>query len=91
MKRLYLTASLIIARITLGAVPALAASPEPCVIQDQGSFTAGGTVATAPGVFDPRKLLGPAGQTFHGDHVYAFYQKPRGRGPVRSDGAAASV
>ncbi len=53
-----------------------ARAAEPMVIQDQGSLTAGGTVLTAPGIFDPRKPLDPAGQTFHGDHVYAFYQVP---------------
>ena len=36
----------------------------------------GGTVITAPGTFDPLKPLEPAGQTFRGDHVYAFYQVP---------------
>lgn len=50
--------------------------PEPLVIQEQGSFTAGGTIMTAPGTFDPRKPTRPAGQTFRGDHVYAFYQIP---------------
>ncbi len=49
---------------------------EPLVIQDQGSFAVGGTIATAPGTFDPLKPLQPAGQTFHGDHLYAFYQVP---------------
>lgn len=53
-----------------------ASEPEPLVIQEQGSFAVGGTVATAPGTFDPRKPLEPAGQTYHGDHVYAFYQIP---------------
>lgn len=48
----------------------------PLVIQEQGSFTVGGTVLTAPGSFDPKKPLTPAGQTFHGDHLYAFYQIP---------------
>ena len=48
----------------------------PLIIQEQGSFAAGGTVATASGTFDPRKPLEPAGQTYHGDHVYAFYQIP---------------
>lgn len=48
----------------------------PLVIQEQGSFTAGGTVLTAPGSFDPKKPLMPDGQTFHGDHLYAFYQIP---------------
>ena len=64
------------ALICLAASPAPAAVPEPLVIQDQGSFTVGGTVVTAPGMFDPRKPLDPAGQTFHGDHAYAFYQVP---------------
>jgi hypothetical protein len=50
--------------------------PAPLVIQEQGSFAAGGTVATAPGSFDARKPMEPAGQTYHGDHAYAFYQVP---------------
>jgi hypothetical protein len=49
----------------------------PLVIQEQGSFTVGGKVATTSGTFDPRKPLDPAGQTYHGDHVYAFYQIPK--------------
>lgn len=31
---------------------------------------------TAPGTFDPKMPDKPAGQTFHGDHLYAFYQIP---------------
>ncbi|MCB4769088.1 alpha/beta fold hydrolase [Ancylobacter sp. Lp-2] len=50
--------------------------PQPLVIQEQGSFAVGGTVSTAPGRFDPRKPMGPAGQSFHGDHAYVFYQIP---------------
>jgi hypothetical protein len=50
--------------------------PEPLVIQEQGSFAVGGTVATEPGTFDPLKPLNPARQTYHGDHLYAFYQIP---------------
>ena len=60
-------------------VPALAADaakPAPLVIQDQGSFAAGGKVATAPGTFDPHRPMDPAGQSYHGDHAYAFYQIP---------------
>jgi alkylhydroperoxidase/carboxymuconolactone decarboxylase family protein YurZ/pimeloyl-ACP methyl ester carboxylesterase len=48
----------------------------PLVLQSQGSFEAGGSVVTAPGIFDPHKPLEPAGQTYHGDHAYAFYQIP---------------
>ena len=48
---------------------------KPIEIQEQGSFAVGGTVITKPGTFDP---LNPtaAGQTFHGDHAYIFYQIP---------------
>jgi hypothetical protein len=53
-----------------------ASKPEPLVIQEQGSFAVGGTTVTAPGTFDPRKPLESAGQTYHGDHVFAFYQIP---------------
>ncbi|WP_229792876.1 alpha/beta hydrolase [Rhodanobacter panaciterrae] len=53
-----------------------AADHSPLVIKDQGSFAAGGTVTTAPGTFDPRKPLDPAGQSYHGDHAYAFYEIP---------------
>lgn len=49
--------------------------PAPLVIQEQGSFAVGGTVITVPGTFDPRKPTAE-GQTFHGDHAYAFYQIP---------------
>lgn len=48
---------------------------EPIVIEKQGSFAVGGTVITAPGTFDPYNPS-PAGQTFHGDHAYVFYQIP---------------
>ena len=45
-------------------------------IKEQGSFTVGGTVATEPGSFDVSNALISQGQTFHGDHLYAFYQVP---------------
>jgi hypothetical protein len=48
---------------------------KPIQIQEQGSFAIGGTVITNPGRFDPNNPT-PAGQTFHGDHAYAFYQIP---------------
>jgi pimeloyl-ACP methyl ester carboxylesterase len=53
-----------------------AADNSTLVIKEQGSFAAGGTVTTAPGTFDPSKPLDPAGQSYHGDHAYAFYQIP---------------
>jgi len=56
---------------------------EPIVLQQQGSFAIGGTVITSPGTFDPIKdgAYNPAnqnsaGQTFHGDHAYVYYQIP---------------
>lgn len=48
---------------------------KPILIQEQGSFAAGGTVISNPGTFDPYKPT-PDGQTFHGDHAYVFYQIP---------------
>jgi hypothetical protein len=48
----------------------------PMMIQEQGSFAAGGTMTTAPGTFNPRKPMTPDGQTYHGDHAYTFYQIP---------------
>lgn len=51
-------------------------SQAPLQIQAQGSFAAGGTMTTAPGTFNPLTPLVPDGQTYHGDHAYAFYQIP---------------
>ncbi|MFZ5957784.1 alpha/beta hydrolase [Pseudomonas knackmussii] len=45
-------------------------------IKEQGSLLAGGSIATQPGTFDLYHPLQPDGQTYHGDHVYAFYQVP---------------
>src|SRR4030042_623104 len=47
----------------------------PLVIQEQGSFTVGGSLIPKPRTFDPY-IPTPAGQTFHGDHAYVFYQIP---------------
>lgn len=72
-------APLAICAALLGGAPAAAmpaGASEPLVIQSQGSFAVGGTMSTAPGVFDPLKPLEPAGQTYRGDHLYAFYQVP---------------
>ena len=66
--------------ITLLSVLAACAShanaAAPLMIQEQGSFAAGGTMITAPGSFNPRKPMTPDGQTYHGDHAYTFYQIP---------------
>lgn len=51
---------------------------EPLTIIAQGSFSAGGSVTSEPGSFDNKSPLSHSGQTFHGDHAYAFYQVPEG-------------
>lgn len=48
---------------------------EPLVIQEQGSFAAGGTVVAAPGTYNNKPTA--EGQSLHGDHLYAFYQVPQ--------------
>ncbi len=53
----------------------------PLVIQDQGSFTIGGTVQTTPGTYDNNNPTAQ-GQSFHGDHLYTFYQVPRNPKPL---------
>lgn len=60
----------------MGALIVPSVHADPLVIQEQGSFAAGGTVATAPGKFDPKQPLDSAGQTYHGDHASVFYQIP---------------
>ena len=76
-KRLFL--HLLVAGMLLvpsGAMAAQTVKQEPLAIQEQGSFAVGGTVVHNPGTFDPRKPADPAGQSYHGDHAYVFYQKP---------------
>ncbi len=59
-----------------GAMGAEPGKNAPLTIQEQGSFAVGGTVIENPGTFNPRKPADPAGQTYHGDHAYVFFQKP---------------
>ena len=71
-----------IAAITIAAAFALpAAAFEPLTIVDQGSFAAGGTVTETPGTYDNNAPT-PAGQSLHGDHLYAFYQVPQEAQPL---------
>ncbi len=75
----FLKLQLLLGSALLISTPAFAQQTgraEPLVIQNQGSFAVGGSLTTAPGTFDPLKPLQPAGQTFRGDHLYAFYQVP---------------
>ena len=56
-------------------------SVAPLVIQEQGRFSAGGSVLKTPGTYDNNQPSA-AGQTFHGDHLYAFYQVPQHARPL---------
>lgn len=47
----------------------------PLIIQEQGSFAAGGTVSRTPGAYTNNAPT-TEGQSLHGDHLYAFYQVP---------------
>lgn len=47
---------------------------KPVLLEDQGSFSAGGTVITRLGEFT--NPLSESGQTIHGDHAYVFWQRP---------------
>jgi hypothetical protein len=79
MDRRFSTLPLLLGAALFAPAPVLAQPTgrvEPLVIQEQGSFAVGGSVTTAPGTFDPLKPLQPAGQTFHGGHLYTFYQLP---------------
>lgn len=70
----------LLAVLTLGALSAcstLSGNPSDGTLRiaKQGSFTVGGTVLTTPGVYENNRPSAQ-GQTFHGDHLYAFYQVP---------------
>lgn len=64
--------------VPAGASAQPARTPQPLVIQEQGSFAVGGKVITNPGKFN-YKQPSPEGQTLHGDHAYVFYQIPVNR------------
>ena len=53
----------------------------PMLIQSQGSFAAGGTELKNAGSYDNNKPTA-AGQSLHGDHLYAFYQIPQHARPL---------
>ena len=48
----------------------------PLLIQAQGSFAVGGAVKKTPGTYSNNKPTAE-GQSFHGDHLYTFYQVPQ--------------
>lgn len=45
---------------------------DPLIIQEQGSFMAGGSVVAAKEKYNPLAPT-PESQTLHGDHAYIFY------------------
>jgi hypothetical protein len=67
--------------VGFGSAPALAHddghddSQAPLIIDQEGSFMAGGTVVTTPGDFVPTNPTS-AGQTLSGDHTYVQFQIP---------------
>ena len=61
----YIYSSLLFLCSTISTELVAQAQKPPLVIQEQGSFMAGGTVITSP-----------EGKTFHGDHAFIFYQIP---------------
>ena len=52
------------------------AAQEPLVIQEQGSFLAGGSTLTDKGEFVFSDLWSQSGQTAYGDNAYVWYQVP---------------
>ncbi|MEQ8694847.1 MAG: alpha/beta fold hydrolase [Gammaproteobacteria bacterium] len=73
------------ARIRAVALAATIANPaaafESVTIVEQGSFAVGGTVLTTPGTYNNNNP-NYEGQSFHGDHLYAFYQIPQNPKPL---------
>jgi pimeloyl-ACP methyl ester carboxylesterase len=72
-------ASLVAVATALSPVAAMADQGRkfaPLTIEEQGSVAVGGTVLTTPGTYDNNNPTA-VGQTFHGDHLYAFYQIPQ--------------
>ncbi len=63
------------------AVSQNSAKQAPIVIESQGSFAIGGTVLRTPGTYVNNKPTS-SGQSFHGDHLYAFYQVPQNPKPL---------
>ena len=71
-----ITVALLLSVMLMPVGASWAAHTEPLMIQEQGSFAGGGPGIETPGTFNPRTPANPAGQTYHGDHAYVFYQKP---------------
>lgn len=61
--------------ITFSAAAQKVIKQQPLIIEEQGSFSVGGSVKTSQGKFDPYNPSS-LGQTFRGDHAYVLYQIP---------------
>ena len=70
------TVAIAIATLLTGCATNRSSVSGPLTIQAQGSFAVGGTVLQTPGAYENNKPTA-AGQSFHGDHLYAFYQVPQ--------------
>lgn len=64
-----------VAALLVGCATPPGSASGPLLIQSQGSFAVGGTVLQTPGTYDNNRPTA-AGQSVHGDHLYAFYQVP---------------
>ncbi len=58
------------------ALTSSAFASEPLMIQEQGSFTAGGSILVKGGEFVSRDLWNQSGQTAYGDNAFVRYQIP---------------
>lgn len=78
MKQLTVFIASILLPLTIFSQKQTNRSSTPLIIKEQGSFSAGGTVVTSEGTFDPLKpwYEVQGGQTRHGDHADVFYQIP---------------
>ncbi len=77
-----LNAAAFVAIATTGSIRAQETpKAKPLIIEAQGSFAVGGTVVSTPGVYN-NNVPTAAGQTLHGDHLYAFYQVPQNARPL---------
>jgi pimeloyl-ACP methyl ester carboxylesterase len=74
-KRLKLRNAILLLIAVFSFLSSIQAQDNQLIISEQGSFAVGGTIVSNPGTFDPFNPT-PAGQTFHGDHAYVFYQIP---------------
>jgi pimeloyl-ACP methyl ester carboxylesterase len=83
LPRRFLTSVLVLVSIAASpyAMAQQARKSEPLTIQEQGSFAVGGTVVRTPGTYN-NKAPSAEGQSLHGDHLYAFYQKPQNSKPL---------